>query len=229
MKVILPANLPRFRDRLGESLRADKWIVAAELAVVFALCFARLFPFSVPIFLLAVTSLSLWLRSLTWRDLGLSRSKSWWKIALGALLAALLIAVVANLLVQPFVERLVGRGANNSRFENLRGHLMILLPWLAAVWTIVAFGEEMVFRGYLMNRIADLVGRTRAGWVSSLLGGAMFFGLAHAYQGLAGIISTAEIGLFLGILYLVNRRNLWMNIVCHAVIDSISLIALYYS
>lgn len=225
----IPANSPRIRDRLRKSLRADKRIVAAELLVVFALCFARLFPFSVQVFLFAFTSLSLWLRSLTWRDLGLRRSKAWWKIALRALLAALLIAVVANLLVQPLVERLIGKGADSSRFENVRGNLMILLAWLAVVWTIAAFGEEMIFRGYLMNRIADLVGRTRTGWISSLLGSALIFGLAHGYQGSAGIISTAEIGLFLGILYLINKQNLWINIVCHGVIDSISLVALYYS
>lgn len=223
------AKLSPTRDYLGKLLRADRRIVAAELVVLFALCFARPFPFSGVVFLLAVTSLSLWLRGLTWRDLGLSRSRAWWKTALGALLAAFLIAVIANLLVQPFVERLVGRGANNSRFDNVRGHWAVLLAWLAAVWTIVAFGEEMVFRGYLMNRISDLVGRTKAGWVSSLLGSALVFGLAHSYQGLAGLISTAELGLFLGILYLVNKRNLWMNIVCHGVIDTISLTALYLS
>ena len=87
----------------------------------------------------------------------------------------------------------------------------------------------MVFRGYLMNRIADLVGRSRAGWISALLGSSLIFGLAHGYQGLAGIISTAEVGLLLGILYLINRRNLWVNIVCHGVFDTISLVALYYS
>jgi membrane protease YdiL (CAAX protease family) len=97
------------------------------------------------------------------------------------------------------------------------------------VWTIVAFGEEMVFRGYLMNRIADLVGRSRTGWASALIGSSLIFGLAHGYQGLAGIISTAEVGLLLGILYLISKRNLWINIVCHGAFDSISLIAMYFS
>jgi membrane protease YdiL (CAAX protease family) len=175
----IPANPSPIRDRLGTLLRTDRRIVAAELVVVFALCFARPFPFSGVAFLLAATSLSLWLRGLTWRDLGLRRSRAWWKTALGALLAAFLIAVVANLLLQPLVERLVGKGANNSRFDNVRGHLTVLLAWLTAVWTIVAFGEEMIFRGYLMNRMADLFGKTRTGWVSSLLGSALIFGLAQ--------------------------------------------------
>jgi CAAX protease family protein len=127
------------------------------------------------------------------------------------------------------VDRLIGRPVNNSRFADLPGNLKVLLRWLALVWTIVAFGEEMVFRGYFMNRITDLAGKTRTGWVLALLGSSAIFGLAHGYQGVAGIISTAEVGLLLGLLYLFSKRNLWANIVCHGVFDSISLIALYYS
>ncbi|MGO9482336.1 MAG: type II CAAX prenyl endopeptidase Rce1 family protein, partial [Candidatus Kryptoniota bacterium] len=44
-----------------------------------------------------------------------------------------------------------------------------------------------------------------------------------------GFIGATEVGLLLGILYLVNKRNIWVNIVCHGVFDSISLIAIYYS
>jgi len=80
-----------------------------------------------------------------------------------------------------------------------------------------------------MNRLADLVGRTRTGWVISLFGSSLIFGLGHGYQGAAGIINTATIGLLLGTLYLVTKRNLWVNIICHGLIDSISLITLYFS
>jgi len=196
---------------------------------MFALCFVRLFPLSIQLFLLAFTSLSLWLRHLTWRDLGLRRSKAWWKIALWAVLATVLIAVVINLLVQPLVGRLTNKAPDNARFDSVRGNLKVLLVWLAAVWTIVAFGEEMIFRGYLINRIADLVGRTRAGWILSLLGSSLIFGLGHSYQGLAGIITTAAIGLLLGIVYLISKRNLWVSIISHGLIDTISLVALYFS
>ena len=222
-------NATGMRDRFGELLRARHWIIAGELIVLFALCFARVFPFSVQLLLLAFTSLSLWLRGLTWRDVGLRNSKAWWNIALRAVAAAVLIAVIANILVQPFVDRLIGRPVNNFRFDNLPGNVKVLLLWLAAVWTIVAFGEEMVFRGYLMNRITNLVGNTRTGWVLALLGSSVIFGLAHGYQGFAGVISTTEVGLLLGFLYLLNKRNLWVNIVCHGVFDSISLIALFFS
>ena len=225
----VPLSSAQNSKRLKELLQTNKWIVAGELIVLCALCFARLFPFSIQIFLLAFSSLSLWLRGLSWRDVGLRRSKAWWKVALLAVLAALLIAIVVNLVTAPFVQRFVSGSANNSRFANIRGNFVALLGWLAVAWTLAAFGEEMIFRGYLMNRLADLVGRTRTGWVISLFGSSLIFGLGHGYQGAAGIINTATIGLLLGTLYLVTKRNLWVNIICHGLIDSISLITLYFS
>jgi len=223
------ANPDRIHGHVGELLRANKMLIAVELGIFSALCFARIFPFSVQLILLIFASLSLLLRNSTWADVGLRRGRAWWKIVLWALLAAGIMAVIANVLVQPLVDRLVSRPVNNSRFADLPGHLTVLLGWLSAVWTVVAFGEEMVFRGYLMNRIADLAGRSRAGWAAALLGSSLIFGLAHGYQGLAGIVGTSEVGLLLGTLYLIFRRNLWVNIACHGFFDSISLVALYFS
>jgi membrane protease YdiL (CAAX protease family) len=179
--------------------------------------------------LVAFASRSLWLRGLAWSDVGLAKPKTWWKVLLLAALAALVISVVVNLLVGPFVERFAGRATSTTRFDDIRGNLPMLMGWLGVVWTLAAFGEEMIFRGYLMNRISDLVGSGRAGWIAALLGSSLIFGVGHAYQGLAGVIGTTEVGLLLGILYLMNKRNLWMNIVCHGLIDSISLISLYFS
>src|SRR5215471_16909977 len=49
---------------------------------------------------------------------------------------------------------------------------------IAGAWTLDAFGEEMVYRGYLMNRIADLMNRTRWAWIVSLFVVHVGFGLA---------------------------------------------------
>src|SRR5260221_9893625 len=189
----IPLSSAQTPKRLRELLQTNKWIVAAELIVLCALCFARLFPFSVQIFLLAFTSLSLWLRGLSWHDVGLRRSKAWWKVALLAVLAALLIAIVVNLVTAPFVQRLASGSANNSRFANIRGNFAALLGWLAVAWTLAAFGEEMIFRGYLMNRPADPVGRTRTGSVISLFASSLIFALGRGYQGAAALLHSAPL------------------------------------
>jgi uncharacterized protein len=219
----------RIHKHVGELIVTSKPAIFMELLLATGLCFVRIFPFSVQISLVAFASLSLWLRALNWSAVGLRKPKNWRKVLLFALLSAVVICVLVNVLFGPLVERLAGNSPRNTRFENVRGNLPVLVGWLFVAWTLAAFGEEMVFRGYLLNRISDLTGKSRAGWTSAFLLSGMLFGLSHGYQGLAGAIGTTEIGLLLGALYLVNRRNLWMNIVCHGLIDSISLISLYFS
>jgi uncharacterized protein len=224
-----PSIIAVIHKHLGRLTRTSKAAIFIELVLATGLCFVRIFPFSVQLLLLAFASLSLWLRGLTWSAVGLRRPKYWWKALLFALLSAVAICVVVNLLVGPFVARFAGTPPNNSRFEGIRGNVLALTGWLSVAWTVAAFGEEMVFRGYLMNRISDLISNDRAGWISALLVSSLIFGEAHSYQGLAGAIGATEIGLLLGVMYLVNKRNLWMNIICHGFIDSISLIWTYFT
>jgi len=223
------STIARIRKHVGGLTRTSKPTIVIELVLATGLCFVRTFPFSVQIFLLAFASLSFWLRGLNWSAVGLRKPKNWWKVLLLAILSAVVICLVVNLVFGPVVERFAGNSPSNTRFENVRGNLPALIGWLSVAWTLAAFGEEMIFRGYFMHRIADLSGNGRTGWISALLLSSLLFGVGHVYQGLAGAIGTTEIGLLLGALYLVNGRNLWMNIVCHGIIDSISLISLYFS
>ena len=221
--------IARIHKHVGKRVKPSKPAILIELLLAAGLCFARIFPFSVQLLLVAFASLSLWIRDLDWSAVGLRKPGSWWKLVLLAMVSAVAICVVVNLLVGPVVERLAGHSPGNARFDNVRGNLPVLIGWLSVAWTLAAFAEEMIFRAYFMNRISDLLGNGWAGWTSALLLSSVLFGAGHGYQGLAGAIGTTEIGLLLGVMYLVNRRNLWMNIVCHGFIDSISLIALYFS
>src|ERR1700686_1379279 len=112
-------------------LRTSKPAIFLELALATGLCFVRIFPFSIQILLLAFATLSLWLRGLAWRDVGLRKPRAWWKVLLLAALSALVISVVVNLLLGPYVERFAGRATSTSRFEDIRGNVIVLAGWLA--------------------------------------------------------------------------------------------------
>jgi membrane protease YdiL (CAAX protease family) len=73
--------------------------------------------------------------------------------------------------------------------------------------------EELLYRGYLFAAAAPLV--TLAG---ALAGGALIFGLGHAYQGPRGILKTTVAGLVFGIIYLATGSLLWPAIL-HALLD----------
>ena len=73
-------------------------------------------------------------------------------------------------------------------------------------------GEEIVFRGYLLNYFDGLVGPAGAVIASTLM-----FGLGHAYQGAAGIVRTGIVGLLMAGAY-VATGNLLAPVVLHVVI-----------
>jgi membrane protease YdiL (CAAX protease family) len=56
----------------------------------------------------------------------------------------------------------------------------------------------------------------------------VLFGLAHGYQGTAGMIATGIIGGLLAVVYLQQRQNLWAVIICHGLVDSVSLSLIYF-
>jgi membrane protease YdiL (CAAX protease family) len=177
--------------------------------------------------LLLLGWLSLRLRKLRWRDVGLTPYRSWpitlaLGIGLGALLETFQLTVT-----QPTLSRLLGRQPDLEMFRMLTGNLKMTALFIALSWTLAAFGEEMVWRGYLMSRVADVFGRGRGAWAASLVIVSAAFGLAHGYQGLTGWIEEGLAGLFLGLMYLRTGRNLWVPILAHGVSDTIDVVLLY--
>jgi membrane protease YdiL (CAAX protease family) len=127
----------------------------------------------------------------------------------------------------PLRLRLTGKQPHLSDFNSLTGNFKLLLLLLVLAWTLAAFGEEMVYRGYLMNLIADLGGQTRAAWIASLLVVHTLFGLAHSYQGISGAIVEGLSGLLLGLIYLGFRRNLAVPIIAHGITDTVDLVLIF--
>ena len=208
--------------------RHSKWPLLVELALVAAIFLAdRYLPVSKTPYLLAVGWVSLWLRRVGWRGVGFSRYRSWpLTLALGAAVGILMEAFEL-FLSQPLLVRLTGKQPDLSDFVRLHGNIRWTLIALALAWTLAAFGEEMVWRGYLMNRVADLGKRTRPAWVISLLAVNVLFGFAHRYQGITGIIDEGLMGVLLGLVYLGTGRNLSVPIVAHGVADTIDLILIF--
>ncbi|NNL95222.1 MAG: CPBP family intramembrane metalloprotease, partial [Xanthomonadales bacterium] len=65
-----------------------------------------------------------------------------------------------------------------------------LLDITVVTWVLIAFGEETVFRGFVLDRLLVLAGSERQGtWLAILLQAA-WFGSLHASQGASGMIMT---------------------------------------
>ena len=98
---------------------------------------------------------------------------------------------------------------------------------LLLVWIFAAFGEELAYRGYLLTRAADVLGRSNAGYGLAMIGVAVLFGFGHYYKGPAGVLDSTYSGLVLGCAYLLSGRNLWAAILAHGISDTFAVLMLF--
>jgi membrane protease YdiL (CAAX protease family) len=210
--------------------RQSKWLALGEftvVALIFLADYRHLIPVSKTPFLLLFGWISMRVRGIKWREIGFSRYRSW-PVTLGLGIGGGLILETFQLYVtQPLLVRLTGKQPDLADFRVIQGNVQYALIGLALTWTLAAFGEELVWRGYLMNRVADLGKHTRVAWVCSLVVVNIAFGFAHSYQGITGIIEEGIAGFFLGAMYLRTDKNLSVPIIAHGVCDTLDLVLIF--
>lgn len=146
-------------------------------------------------------------------------------VSIAVFAVALAAFVVGAMLTAPLAA--AGAPADMSGYEYLRGNLPMLLVALAAVYVVSSFGEEAVYRGFLVTRLAELGGETRGAWGTAVVISGIAFGMAHFGWGVAGVLQTTLMGLALAAAYLVVKRNLWVLVLAHAYMDTLLLVQLY--
>lgn len=211
--------------------RTSRWLAIVEFLLVGLTFYADhrgWIPISKTPELLLLAWISLRVRGLRWRDVGFTRYRSWKAtIAIGVVLGTVL-ETFQLLVTQPILTKLLGRQPDLELFRMVTGNLKVTALFIVLSWTLAAYGEELFWRGYLMNRVADVFGRSRAAWIGSLAVISIVFGLAHGYQGLTGWIEESLAGLALGVMYLRTDRNLAVPIVAHGVCDTIDMILIFF-
>jgi len=185
---------------------------------------------------LVLYSLYLWRRGENWAPLGLRALpglKSKLLVLPQALLALVSIFACGNLAgvagdqlgLWTYGEQPVGV---EQRWGAIEGNLPIYLLWLAITWTSAAFGEEMFFRGFLITRFQAAFASIPMSAVLAVVFAGAIFGYGHFYyQGVRGLVSAGAIGLVLGALFLLYKRNLWPLILAHGLVDTLVFTALY--
>ena len=164
-----------------------------------------------------------------WREVGLRAPGRKGRLALlviGGYFAVGAAFAVVGALVLPAL----GLNPKSAEaFAGLTGNTGLYLYLLLVVaWGSAAFGEELVFRGFLQSRLELAFGPTRASAALAVLIQAIIFGALHSYQGAGGAILAGTTGLVIGLVYLAGGRNLWACILLHGLIDTVSLSAIYF-
>ena len=178
--------------------------------------------------LVALATLLLRWADESWGSVGLRRPRSLWRTA--SLVIGGYVAVTAlSIITQGYLLPSLGIAHRTpAMFSGLRGDTMEYLYWLLPItWGSAAFGEEMIFRGFLQSRLCAWFGLLPAAQWIAVFVQAGIFGALHSYLGAGGALLAAVMGLVLGVTYTLGGRNLWACIVLHGLIDTTAVTTLY--
>jgi membrane protease YdiL (CAAX protease family) len=203
--------------------QATKWVIYPALGV----------PDNAPMILrpiagfLAAWAVLRW-RGESWAGLGLRRPPKA-SIAIAVAVALYLVNMALSAWVVPVLAQWIAPIRQPSFLAYIRGNLGGFLTWLAIGWIVGAFIEELLFRGFLLNRIADLLGGTKAALALGVVAQAVLFGALHLYGGGFAFLYATVFALANGVFYLAAGRNLWPLILVHGVWNTVQIWGLYQS
>ena len=172
------------------------------------------------------------LRGESWKDFGLGFKSITWSEGMKMFLLSLLVFVlaVAGFIFGSIVmANITGipESANMSGYDYLKDNIGMLLLTLGGVYIVSSFGEEVVYRAFLINRISELGQETKKATIIAVILSSIIFGLVHYEWGPMGIVQTGFMGLALGICYIKLKRRLWILILAHAYADTILMVQMY--
>ena len=171
---------------------------------------------------------SIWLRDGNWSAIGFKRPASWRRVLLVAIIAAILRILLGQFVIEPLTGYFWPKPTAPALANEITGNVKIAFVALLLVWTFAAFGEEIVYRGYLTMRAADIGRRSAAAYWIGIVLVSILFGYGHYYKGASGVIDSGVAGLILGSAYMLAGRNLWVSIFAHGFIDTFGIIDAFF-
>jgi hypothetical protein len=183
--------------------------------------------------MLIIVWLGLKLRGETWKDFGLTFNsvtlKEGFKVFLWSLLVFLLaiIGFIIGSIIMANITGIPEGSADMSGYAYLKDNLGMLILSLVGVYIVSSFGEEVIYRGFLINRISQMgLDTKKMQWLAVIIS-SLIFGFVHYEWGAMGIAQTTLMGLALAICYIKLKKRLWILILAHAYMDTILMIQMY--
>lgn len=164
------------------------------------------------------------------RDLGklFFNDKSPLELVSISLAYAILISMLSHFVLVPLIVSLTDAPIDMGMFDAVRGNTGFLFRSLAIGWIVGGLLEETIFRGYLLRTVEDLLPQ-RFGTIAGVIISSGIFGFLHGYQGISGQLLTGTAGVLFALIYLLHNRNLWLNILTHGFVNTISFLLIYFN
>lgn len=206
-----------------------KSIVTPAIALILC-CMLYLSGYFQVVFAALIILIASWIEygKSTFKSLGFQRSnlKLLRLLVVAPLISGMMFMLYWYVLI-PCVTYLTRQPMDFSLFESYKGNLQAVLSIFPFVWISAAFGEEILFRGYLMRQFTKFFGSSKMSIVLNIVLIGVIFGWIHSYQGVSGQIVTGIIGAILATIFHIRKDDLWFNIAIHGFFDTIALVLIY--
>lgn len=174
---------------------------------------------------LAALMVLVWTRlaRMSWAEIGLVRPKSWTQ----EIIIGLLLGCALKLALKAVAMPLLGADPINHAYHFVVGN-PAAIPGMVLTTLLAGFGEEILFRGYLFERLSRLLGTGMVMRALIVLLTSLWFGMNHfVLMGFAGAANATLAGLVFGAIYAVTRR-LGLLIAAHLAADSLAFAIIYF-
>lgn len=239
-----------WKTYIGQLLKHNKAAQCGELVFIFgiSLVFIALFVpmlgknqilvqlvvWTANIVLIFLVWFSQWLRGEGLGQLGLRGISCSWKAVARNLLISLLLMVLGLLAFQSglLLVSVPGKDLSpdiSANYDYLKQHPAILIVSLLGVYVVSSFGEELVYRGYLISRLLRLFGASNLGKPLVAVSSAIIFGAIHYQWGVTGMVQTSLMGLVFALAFMIMKNRLLPLILAHAYMDTILIVSIYFS
>lgn len=225
-----------FREKFRDAVDRDDtpWLDIAAVAVVYAILSMLESGLGMPLEFSGVLPLTgtagaVWFllvrRQTGWGQLGLAAPDSVASLAVSFIALAVVLLLFMRFGL-PVIYSALGGIPDAERYSTLQGNMPLFIGGLLAIWVAAAFAEELLFRGFVQNRLEDLLGG-RGGWILAALLQGGLFGLLHFHEQASGMVIYGSIGAIFGAFYYFGGRNLWHLILFHGLRDSMALTQIF--
>ncbi|MBM4185239.1 MAG: CPBP family intramembrane metalloprotease [Gemmatimonadetes bacterium] len=158
------------------------------------------------------------------RELGFRHPPNWLRV----LAEATAFGIALRLALEALVMPLLGAPAVNTQYSYVAGNAAAL-PGIVATVLLAGVTEELVYRGFVFERLRAFMGPGPAVVRASVIASAVLFALAHYRdQGALGVAQSAITGLVFAATF-AWRQHIWFPIVAHVAFNLTSVMLIYGS
>lgn len=159
-----------------------------------------------------------------WLELGFVRPRSWLKTIAFAIVFGIALKFVMKALVMP----LLGAPPINWAYHFVTGNPAVIPTMLYVIIVTAGFGEEVLYRGWMFERLGKLFGQSVAAKCAIVFIVSTLFAAAHyPGQGFPGVEQAFVVGLVFGSIFAVTRQ-IFMLMIAHTAFDLTALWMIYY-